>query len=102
MVAAAGRPGHVLFWGARQAGAPSGIPSGVGVGVQRLQLARLRVRLCRPSPLHPHDRPAGHGSVLLFALDNPPNASAGGIVITCSPGDQMPGRMKHRLPRRLP
>ena len=58
MVAAAGRPGHVLFWGARQAGAPSGIPSGVGVGVQRLQLARLRVWLCRLRP-PTYARPTG-------------------------------------------
>ncbi len=100
MVAAAGRPGQVWLWGWRQAGAPSGIPS--GVGVQRLQPARLRVWLCRPNPLHPHDRRAGHGSVVLFAFDNPPNASAGGIVITCSPGNQVPVGMKHRLTGRLP
>ena len=42
--------------------------------------------LCRPSSLHPHDRRAGHGS-LLVALA-PPNASARGIVITSSPGNQ--------------
>ena len=29
MLAAAGRPGQVWFWAARQAGAPAGIPSGV-------------------------------------------------------------------------
>ena len=32
----------------------------------------------------------------------PPNAAARGIVISCAPGNQMPMRMKHRLPRRLP
>ena len=95
----AGHQGQVWFWAARQAGASAGIPS--GVGVMRLQPTRLRVWLCRPSPLHPHDRWAGHSSVLLFALDNPPNASAGGCVITCSPRNQMPVRMKHRLPRRF-
>ncbi len=56
---------------------------------------------CRPSPLHPHDRRVGDGSVELFALDNHPNASAGGFVITLPPRNQMPARMKHRLPRRL-
>jgi hypothetical protein len=99
MVEAAGLQGQVRFWAARQAGAPAGIPS--GVGVMRLQPIRLRLWLCRPSLLHPHDRLAGQGSVVLFALDHPPNASAGGIVITCSPGDQMPVGMKHRLPRRF-
>ena len=43
MLAAAGRPGQVLFWAARQAGAPAGIPS--GVAVMRLQGAWLRVWL---------------------------------------------------------
>jgi hypothetical protein len=99
MLAAAGLQGQVWFWAARQVGALAGILS--GVGVKRLQPIRLRVWPCRPSPLNPHDRRAGHGSVVLFALDNPPNASAGGFVITCSPGIQMPVRMKHRLPRRL-
>jgi len=91
MVAAAGLQGQVWFWAARQANAPAGIPS--GVGVQRLQPAGLRVWLCRPSPFHAHVRRAGQGSVVLFALDNLPNASSGGFVITCSPGDQMPVRM---------
>ena len=99
MVAPAEPHGQVCFWAARQAIAPAGIPS--GMRVQRMQPTRLRVWLCRPSPLHPHDRRAGHGSVVLFALHDPPNASAGGFVITCSPRDQMPLRMKHRLPRRL-
>ena len=49
MLAAAGRPGHVWFWAARQAIAPAGIPS--GVGVMRLQPTRLRVWVCRPSRL---------------------------------------------------
>lgn len=40
MVAAAGRPGQVWFWAARQAIAPAGIPS--GVGVLGLQPTRLR------------------------------------------------------------
>ncbi|SBO43304.1 protein of unknown function [Cyanobium sp. NIES-981] len=31
MLAAAWRPGQVWIWAARQAGAPAGIPSGVGV-----------------------------------------------------------------------
>ena len=48
MLAAAGRPGQVWFWAARQEGAPAGIPS--GVGVLWLQPTRLRVWLCRPSP----------------------------------------------------
>ena len=67
----------------------------------RLQPTRLSVWLCRPSPLHPRDPRKGHVSVVLFALDNPPNASAGGFVITCSPRNQVPVGMKHRLPRRL-
>lgn len=48
MLAAAGRPGQVWFWAARQAGAPAEIPS--GVGVIRLQPTRLRVWVGRPSP----------------------------------------------------
>lgn len=75
------------------------------MGVQWLQPTWLRVWLCRPSPLHPHDRRSGHRSVVLFALDTPPNASAGGLVITCSPGDQMPVRMKpsaHETPTDRP
>jgi hypothetical protein len=44
----AGRLSQVWFWAARQAGAPAGILS--GVGVMRLQPARRRVWLCRPSP----------------------------------------------------
>jgi hypothetical protein len=48
MVAAAGRPGQVWFWAARQAIALAGIPC--GVGVLRLQPTRLRVLVCRPSP----------------------------------------------------
>jgi hypothetical protein len=46
-------------------------------------------------------RLGGHGSVLLFAINNPPNSSSDGIVITCLTGDQIPMRMKQRLPRRL-
>ena len=99
MVAAAGLQGQVGICAARQAIAPAGIPS--SVAVLRLQPARLRGIVCLPSPLDPHDRQAGQGSVLLFALDIPPNASAGGFVITCSPRDQMPVRMKHRPPRRF-
>ena len=99
MVTTAELQGQVGICAARQAIAPAGIP--YGVAVLRLQAARLRGIVCRPSPLDPHHRQAGHGSVLLFALDIPPNASAGGFVITCSPRDQMPMRMKHRLPRRL-
>jgi hypothetical protein len=38
----------VWFWAARQASAPAGMPSGVGAGW--LQLTRLRVWQCRPSP----------------------------------------------------
>ena len=34
MLAAAGRPGQVWFWAARQAGAPAEIPSGVAVPPQ--------------------------------------------------------------------
>jgi len=48
MVAAAGRPGQGWFWAARQAGAPAGIPS--GVGELRLQPTRLGELVCRPSP----------------------------------------------------
>jgi len=100
MAAAAGRPGQVWFRAPRQAIAPAWIPS--VVGVMRLQPAPLRVWMCRPRPLNPHDRWPGYDSVVLFALDYAPNASAGGFVITRSPRDQMPVRMKHRLPRRLP
>ena len=99
MLAAAGLQGQVWFWAARQVGALAGIL--FGVGVKRLQPIRLRVWPCRPSPLNPHDRRAGHGSVVLSALNNPPNASAGGFVIPCSPGIQVPMCMKHRLPRHL-
>ncbi len=48
MVAAAGFQGQVWFWAARQEEASAGIPS--GVGVMRLQPARLRVWVCRPTP----------------------------------------------------
>ena len=99
MVAAAGLQGQVWFWAAWQVGAPSGIPS--GVGLMRLQPTRLMLLMCRPSPLDQHDRRACHGSEMLFVIDNPPNPSAGGFVITCSLRDQMPARMQHRLPRRL-
>lgn len=47
MLAAAGRPGQVWFWAARQAIAPAGIPS--GVGAWRLQPTWFQVWLCRPS-----------------------------------------------------
>jgi len=60
MLAAAGRPDQVWFWAARQAGAPAGIPS--GVCVMRLQPTRLRVLVCRPSPLPSPERWAGHGN----------------------------------------
>lgn len=43
-----GRPGQVWVWAARQAIAPAGNPS--GVGVQRLQPTRLMVLVCRSSP----------------------------------------------------
>jgi hypothetical protein len=46
MLAGAGRPVQVWVWAARQAIAPAGIPS--GVGVRRLQPTRLRVLVCRP------------------------------------------------------
>ena len=49
MGAAAGRLGQVWFWAARQAEPPAGI--GSGAVVLRLQPTRLRVRLCRPSPV---------------------------------------------------
>jgi hypothetical protein len=48
MLAAAGRPGQVWLWAARQAGAPAGIPS--GMGAWRLQPTRRRVWVARPSP----------------------------------------------------
>ena len=54
MRAAAGRPGQVWFWAARQAVAPAGIPS--GVIAWRLQPTRLLVWLCRLSP-YPTPRP---------------------------------------------
>jgi hypothetical protein len=48
MLAAAGGPGQqVWFWAARQAIAPAGIPS--GVGVMRLQLTRLGCWVAAPS-----------------------------------------------------
>jgi hypothetical protein len=49
MVAAGGRLGQVGLWTARQEDALAGIPS--SAGVLRLQPTRLRVRLCRPSPV---------------------------------------------------
>ena len=55
MVAAAGHQGQVWFWAARQAGAPAGIP--FGVGVMRLQPTRRRVWVARPSPYPPPPLP---------------------------------------------
>ncbi|WP_457767938.1 hypothetical protein [Cyanobium sp. ULC084] len=40
MLAAAGRLGQVWFWAARQAIAPAGIPSGVGVPPQSPPISR--------------------------------------------------------------
>jgi len=37
----------------------------------------------------------------MIALDNPPNAAWGGIVITCLKCNHNPVRLKHRLPRHL-
>jgi len=50
MVAVPGAPARSAFWRAVQAGAPAGILS--VMGAWRLQPTRLRVWLCRPSPLH--------------------------------------------------
>jgi hypothetical protein len=60
MVTAAGLQGQVWFWAARQAGAPAGIPS--GMGVMRLQPTWFRGVVCRLSPLPPQNRWAGHGN----------------------------------------
>ena len=46
MLAGAGQPSQVWVWAARQAIAPAGISS--GVGVQRLQPTRLRALVRRP------------------------------------------------------
>ena len=51
MVADAGRPGQVWFWAARQAIAPAGTPS--RVGVMRLQPTRLRGVAVPPQTLCP-------------------------------------------------
>ncbi len=48
MLAAAGRPGQVWLWAARQVGDPAGIP--FGLAVMRLQPTRRRVWVARPSP----------------------------------------------------
>ena len=60
MVAGVVLQGQVLLWAARQAIGPAGIPS--GVSASRLQPTRLRVCVCRPSPLYQQDRWAGHGN----------------------------------------
>jgi hypothetical protein len=51
MLAASGRPGQISFWAARQAIAPAGTPS--GLGVMRLQPTRLRDLAVPPQTLCP-------------------------------------------------
>ena len=91
MVAVAGRSDQVGFWAARQAGAPAGIPS--GVSAQRLQPTRLRVWLCRPSPLHLQNQWAGHGNTW---------ASSSGGTDKSIRSNPCPLALPSRPPRRSP
>ena len=91
MVAVAGGSGQVRLWAARQAGAPAGILS--VMGAWRLQPTRLRVWLCRPSPLHLQNQWAGHGNTW---------ASSSGGTDKSIRSNPCPLALPSRPPRRSP
>jgi hypothetical protein len=97
MVGAAGRPGQVWLWAARQAIAPAGIPS--GLGVMRLQPTRHRVWGCRPSP--------SPTSQQLAEVETPPVGAGDAGVALANPPPERPGartaaRMRSRMGPWLP